>query len=184
MRKGQKTPPEVREKQRAAALGKKKSLAHRSAMSRGRKGMKLSSDHRKNIGAGLTRSYESGDKIAWNFREDREQVKRERQAARFLRNSLHRCLVLSKSEKSNQTFELLGYTPLQLLENITSKLQPGMTWENYGRRGWHIDHVKAIAEHVDLDPKIVNSLDNLAPMWATDNLSKGASTRWSGRKIS
>ena len=135
------------------------------------------------ISKGLQRSYVEGRRQPWNVRIDREQVKRERQAHRFCSNSLHRCLALSGTKKEGHTFELLGYTPKELIEHITSKLKPGMTWGNYGLNGWHIDHVKAMAEFESWDPKIVNALSNLQPLWSRENISKGASTRWTRRKL-
>lgn len=181
--KGQKTSDETKLKQRLASLGRLKSAAHREAMSKGKNGTTLSENHRENISRGLRKAYKNG-RVKWNFREDREQVKNEKRMARFLRNSLARCLSLSGTIKEDKTFEILGYTPKQLVENITSKLKDGMTWANYGFRGWHIDHIKSVAEFEIHDPKIVNSLDNLRPLWSTENFSKGASTKWTKRKTS
>lgn len=54
-----------------------------------------------------------------------------------------------------------------------------MSWENYGRDGWHIDHRVPLAAFKfntpdDPDFKVAWALTNLQPMWATDNFSKGA----------
>ena len=51
-----------------------------------------------------------------------------------------------------------------------------MGWDNYGE--WHVDHIRPIAsfnfESVDCaEFKECWSLDNLQPLWAFDNLSKG-----------
>ena len=47
-----------------------------------------------------------------------------------------------------------------------------MSWENYGE--WHIDHKKPISKFdKKTNLKIINSLCNLQPLWAKDNLSKG-----------
>jgi len=48
-----------------------------------------------------------------------------------------------------------------------------MSWENRGE--WHIDHIKPVSSF-DKSEKmsVVNSLDNLQPLWAKDNLSKGS----------
>jgi hypothetical protein len=50
----------------------------------------------------------------------------------------------------------------------------GMSWENYGE--WHIDHIMPINHFIKsgiTDPAIVNALENLQPLWAYENLSKG-----------
>lgn len=54
--------------------------------------------------------------------------------------------------------------------------QPGMTWENYGK--WHIDHKTPDSwfqyNSINDDGfKKSWALENLQPMWAKDNLSKG-----------
>jgi len=46
-----------------------------------------------------------------------------------------------------------------------------MCWENYG--DWHIDHIRPVASFdKNTLPSIVNSLDNLQPLWKEDNLKK------------
>jgi len=45
-----------------------------------------------------------------------------------------------------------------------------MSWENHGE--WHIDHIKMVNDFDKETPmNIVNSLDNLRPLWASDNCS-------------
>lgn len=62
-------------------------------------------------------------------------------------------------------------------------LKPGMTWENYGRSGWHIDHIKPLIAFKFVNDKgqmniseIHKAMDlsNLQPLWAADNIRKGA----------
>lgn len=50
-----------------------------------------------------------------------------------------------------------------------------MTWENYGPKGWHIDHIKPFYIFDLTDPiqvKEVCHYTNLRPLWATHNLSR------------
>lgn len=73
-----------------------------------------------------------------------------------------------------RTEEKLGYTKAEFIARIESQFETGMTWDNHG--DWHIDHIKPISAFIEegvKDPKIVNALDNLQPLWAFDNLSKG-----------
>lgn len=87
--------------------------------------------------------------------------------------------ISSRTNGSGTTFELLGYTIDDLMNHLEALFLPGMTWENYGLYGWHIDHVRPLAsfsyDSVD-DPEFREAwaLSNLQPLWAQDNWSKGA----------
>ena len=52
-----------------------------------------------------------------------------------------------------------------------------MSWDNYGSKGWHIDHIIP-AGMIDLTKKenqeYANNYKNLQPMWAKDNIKKNA----------
>jgi len=74
-------------------------------------------------------------------------------------------------KKENKTYEILGYSALELKEHIEKQFKDGMSWDNWGE--WHIDHIKPVSYFdKNEDPKIVNSLSNLQPLWAFDNISK------------
>lgn len=77
-----------------------------------------------------------------------------------------------ESKKSFKTIDMLGYSADELKIHIELLFTDGMNWDNYGK--WHIDHKKPVSLFdKDTDVSIVNSLDNLQPMWAFDNQSKG-----------
>lgn len=91
----------------------------------------------------------------------------------FMRACLRRCFTAKGDER---TREILGYVPSELKIHLESQFVEGMTWDNYGE--WHIDHRKPISLYLKegiLDPKEVNRLSNLAPLWGRDNLAKGSS---------
>lgn len=82
----------------------------------------------------------------------------------------------SKAKRS--TFSLLGYSLTELMSHLEAKFSAGMTWANYGRKGWHVDHIipKSAFNYEtpdDLDFKRCWALDNLQPLWEFDNISKG-----------
>lgn len=78
--------------------------------------------------------------------------------------------------KSATTLELLGCSAEQLKQHLEKQFQPGMTWENYGPKGWHIDHKKPCASFNLADPTQQREcfhFSNLQPLWALDNIKKG-----------
>jgi len=85
---------------------------------------------------------------------------------------------LQGGSKAGRHWEnLVDYTIDELKCHLEKKFLPGMTWENYGKHGWHIDHKIPISafnfekpEHIDF--KKCWALKNLNPLWAKDNKSK------------
>jgi len=75
------------------------------------------------------------------------------------------------TKKQDKTIELLGYSAIELKEHIEKLFVEGMSWENHGE--WHIDHIKPVSKFDKTEKiSIINSLDNLQPLWAVDNLKK------------
>lgn len=92
-----------------------------------------------------------------------------------MRAFVRRCTEAVRGGKKYRTQDALGYTPDQFRSHIESLWAHGMSWENYGE--WHIDHVRSIKSFIDSgeeDVRVINALSNLSPLWAFDNLSKGA----------
>lgn len=71
----------------------------------------------------------------------------------------------------------LGCSIPELKARLEAQFLPGMNWENWSLRGWHIDHIKPLASF-DLTNRDqflqACHFTNLQPLWAFDNLSKGA----------
>lgn len=85
-------------------------------------------------------------------------------------------LAIQGKYKQEKTFDLIGCTPEFLITYLESKFIENMSWENYGYKGWHIDHIKPCASFDLSDPeqqKQCFHYTNLQPLWAKDNLSKG-----------
>lgn len=90
----------------------------------------------------------------------------------LLRDIVWRCLHHKGTKKSTNTYKLLGYDTDKLKQRIECQFKDGMCWENHGK--WHIDHKKPISRFSkDSEISTINSLCNLQPLWAKDNLSKG-----------
>lgn len=71
----------------------------------------------------------------------------------------------------------LGCSVEELKTHLEFQFQPGMTWENWAHDGWHIDHKIPLAKFDLTDrEQLLRAVHytNLQPLWAKDNLSKGA----------
>lgn len=75
--------------------------------------------------------------------------------------------------KTARRTDMAGYDEDKLRQRIEINFKDGMSWDNYGK--WHIDHTKPVNAFVIngvTDLKLINSLCNLKPMWAADNIRK------------
>ncbi len=84
---------------------------------------------------------------------------------------------LTGTKRYRKWEDLVGYTCSQLKEHLERRLKPGMTWNNYGLRGWHIDHIiprTAFNFKTTEDPDFRRcwALSNLKPEWSKDNIRK------------
>lgn len=82
-----------------------------------------------------------------------------------------------RGKKAKRTFEMLGYTVEDLMAHLERQFLPGMTWDNYGLYGWHIDHEIPLSAFNYQTPEDIDfhrawGLKNLRPLWASENLSK------------
>jgi len=93
-----------------------------------------------------------------------------------IRNSVSaRMWAALKGRTDGALFSRLGYSADDLVAHIERQFLPGMSWGNYGK--WHIDHLKPCAafDLTDIDQFAECwGLPNLQPLWATDNIKKGA----------
>ena len=98
-----------------------------------------------------------------------------------IRGGIRQSLIYKGARKTNTTFSTLDYTKYELMEHIESQFTDGMSWDNMG--DWHIDHIRPVSSFsytsTDCeDFKKCWALNNLQPLWAKDNMSKG--DNWDG----
>lgn len=82
---------------------------------------------------------------------------------------------LKGNNKSKKTKELIGISIEGLIKYLESKFKRGMSWKKRGLI--HIDHIIPCASFDLTDPKQQAKCfhyTNLQPLWAHENLSKGA----------
>ncbi len=88
-----------------------------------------------------------------------------------------------RSRKAGRSWEsLVGYTLDDLAAHLERQFASGMSWDNIGE--WHVDHVRPRSAFSYSSPddaafKECWALPNLQPLWAIENMSKGARLDWS-----
>lgn len=99
------------------------------------------------------------------------ETRPEKKVLKSLRNRLNKTVKF----KYANTLGLLGCSLDQFLGSLEIQFQDSMTWENYG--DWHIDH-KRPCDSFNLlnseEQKECFHYTNLQPLWASENISKGA----------
>jgi len=110
------------------------------------------------------------------YRKKRQGIPKER-LARALRGRIRDAL--AGKFRAGSPVRDLGCTLDELVAHIEAQWTEGMSWDAYGQRGWHIDHIKPLASF-DLTDRgqflEAAHYTNLQPLWAIDNLKKGHKT--------
>jgi len=94
-----------------------------------------------------------------------------------LRSRILLAIKSQAGEKAAKSMELLGCSVQHVRDHLESQFTEGMTWENRGE--WHIDHILPCASFNLEDPQEQKKCfhwTNLQPLWALDNIRKGAKT--------
>ena len=93
-----------------------------------------------------------------------------------IRNRINSAIVYQKTTKQGSSLKLLGCSIQNAKEHLEKQFKEGMSWENYGHKTWHIDHILPCASFDLTDPeqqKKCFHYTNLQPLWAKENISKG-----------
>jgi hypothetical protein len=100
----------------------------------------------------------------------------EKRLAYRLRSRLTKTLKAKNPERKVSAVRDLGCSIAFLRSYLESKFKPGMTWENWGVNGWHIDHIRPLSSFNLLDrDEMLKAVhySNLQPLWAMENILKG-----------
>jgi len=82
---------------------------------------------------------------------------------------------LNGNFKSGSSIGDLGCSVEYFRHYIEGKFLPGMTWDNYGLYGWHLDHIIPLASfNLSNREEFLKACHytNYQPLWAIDNLRK------------
>lgn len=123
-------------------------------------------------------NYAKSYKKSKEAKDRRNKIQRERRSdpAQKLRDSMRTRVTRLLTSKAVKFSKINGCTSEFLVKHIESQFSAGMTWENYGKK-WHVDHIIPCAafDHTNPDQvKICWNWQNLRPLLANENLSKGS----------
>jgi hypothetical protein len=94
--------------------------------------------------------------------------------AHAIRTRTNRVLFGRKMKWQNPVM-FLGCSLTEARQHIESMFKPGMSWDNHGVTGWHIDHIEPLSRFNLSDREqfeAVCSIKNLQPLWYWENLAK------------
>lgn len=117
-------------------------------------------------------------KIRNEYHKRRMENDIEYRLSRIVRGRLHSMIKLSDGQSK---IDLIGCSLTELRKHLENKFELGMTWDNHGFDGWHIDHIIPLSSFDLSDEKeVVRACHytNLQPLWAEDNFSKGDRLDW------
>jgi len=153
---------------------KEKAKEHYSKYQKSKKGLLTKKKYRDNNPEKIKKYLlENKDRIQ-KIKNIRENFRRKNDINFCLTKRLRRRLwgALNREDKSKKTMELLGCTIEEFKKYLESKFTKGMTWDKI-----HIDHIKPCISFDLTNPEEQVKCfhyTNLQPLWAIDNLKKGA----------
>jgi hypothetical protein len=91
-----------------------------------------------------------------------------------VRGRLYKFLKSKNITKINSTFDIVGCSPEFLKEHLEKQFTDGMSWDKMGKL-IHIDHIIPLSSaKTEEEVYELCHYTNLQPLWAEDNLKKGA----------
>jgi hypothetical protein len=125
------------------------------------------------------KEYESRPEIIRQRRKTKNKYyhnKLKYDAGHKVRINLSRRIIDYINKSGSSVLDFIGCSIDDLKIHLEKQFVDGMSWENYGRYGWHVDHIRPCCSFDLTDPEQQRECfhyTNLQPLWAKDNLSKG-----------
>jgi hypothetical protein len=87
------------------------------------------------------------------------------------------CNSIKGGVKNGSAVRDLGCSLEIFIDYIEKQFEEGMSWDNWGRKTWHLDHKKPLSSFDLTDREQLKEAvhyTNIQPLWASKNLSKGS----------
>lgn len=129
--------------------------------------------YRLNNRASSRRYYQSHKKYFKEYKKKKLRTNIQFLLSERIRNRFN--LAVRNGSKGGSAVKLLGCNISEFKIYIESKFKKGMSWRNYGLKGWHLDHIVPLS-NFDLtktsDVKKACHYSNIQPLWAIENIIK------------
>ena len=119
------------------------------------------------------KSHSAASRQYYRERHQKQKCNPQYRLARALRSRLY-AAIKSQAKCGSAVYDL-GCSVPDLVAHLSQQFLPGMTWANHGK--WHVDHIQPLALFDLAEPKQLKQachFTNLQPLWAVDNIRKGA----------
>jgi hypothetical protein len=133
---------------------------------------KYQKDYRKN-------NIEKINNRVKKYNKNRYRLNDHYKLKKVIRRRILDALKYKNTKKLFNSEILLGCSIIEARQHIESLFREGMSWENHGPKGWHIDHIKPCASFDLTNPeeqKKCFHYTNLQPLWWWENISKSDKT--------
>ena len=155
---------------------KKKSYCKECAHNKWRIPYRKTENHKKLKAAQDKKYYKNNKEKIYKHIKERYHSDPQYKLSVNLRSRLGQFIRKNNTKKSISALELLGADVDFVKKYLQNKFLKGMTWDNWSRDGWHIDHIIPLSSF-DLtkieEQRKAFHYTNLQPLWAVDNLKKG-----------
>lgn len=93
----------------------------------------------------------------------------------ILRSRITKVCKYKQMKKLDNFLNYTGCSVLELKQHLENQFKDNMSWDNYGKNGWHIDHIIPLSSAKSEEELMkLCHYTNLQPLWAKDNLIKGS----------
>jgi len=92
-----------------------------------------------------------------------------------LRTLTKRAIKRGGSKTDTKTLEYIGCSLEECRNHIEEKFDENMTWDNWDRKGWHLDHIRPCSSFNLTEENqryVCFNWRNLRPIWWKENISK------------
>jgi hypothetical protein len=113
--------------------------------------------------------------MANNYNKERKKIDVSYKIKTGMRSRINMALRHQYTEKAYKTKELLGCDMEFFRHYIEKQFKEEMSWENYGYKGWHLDHIIPCSSFLLEDSeqqKLCFHYSNYQPLWWYENFSK------------